>query len=267
MNVPAVPQTQVSLTDIIRANLVKCYNLFLEARTTPNHAPSCPNFHIFFAAIRTRFLRYVKSCVCVDFNVQLTVPINKILNSIVLLQQTSDVSESEMLIPAGYNRTADSDSRKKLQDVLETMGNTHNDSKGPFPIRAKPIIITDPTHFEPFLHQIKSLENTDPKFREWLHSHCAKELSNAESKDIDLLAGIAEDDDILRDQIKLRQTRDGHFYTGNEADLSRAVYGDEVPEEFQIPPNASKNHYEKNIARNRSTVLYGNKYGGKSLFE
>jgi hypothetical protein len=60
----------------------------------------------------------------------------------------------------------------------------------------------------------------------------------------------------------------GHVYRGNKAgDDAQAQYGDQVASGFQGTAAGGDHEYQQNEASQRAKVLYGNSYGGKSVFD
>ena len=178
--------------------------------------------------------------------------------------------KSSMRVRPNYDKTADPQSRAKLHNVLEVMGNVHMDpqslTNSSSAGRSKPII-DDPTHLEGVHVQIKALEESEPYLRQELEHRCAEELNEVKAEDMSCLVSVAEDDEILKGEMAKRQSGDCHTYIKNIASISAFVqYGDEVSGESQTSYRLRRNHYEGNIATDRARAVYGTRYGGRSVF-
>ena len=66
---------------------------------------------------------------------------------------------------------------------------------------------------------MKSLEdNADAELRSKLRHQCAEELKQIKEEDLSLLDNIAEDDDILREEMQKIRSGNGHVFWDNTAE-------------------------------------------------
>ena len=171
---------------------------------------------------------------------------------------------SEMQVPEAYAQTPDPQTRRRLHNTLTNMGNVHKSATGftdSVTDRTKPVI-KNISQITKILSPMKVLED-DPEVRSKLQSQCAEELKQVkDEEDLNLLDGIVEDDEILREQIKKIRGRNSHIYIDNTVEVeATAAYGDFISSEGLGIQRGGSHYYARNKATGRAQAHYGDAYG------
>ncbi|MCJ1327828.1 hypothetical protein MMC10_004503 [Thelotrema lepadinum] len=255
--------------------LTACTAFFNEAEIQQTTIEANPNTQILFDALRLRFLRFSSCTTSLDglLNSDPTsqlvlAAIHRVMVLVVWSQEESASSNNlpQMRVPTVYAQTPEPRSRDRLHNVLTDMGNVHKGITSftdSVTDRMKPLI-KNASPLGSMLLPIQSLEdNVHPEVRSKLQHQCAEELKQVKNeKDFNLLASIAEDDEILRKEMYKKQSDNGHVYIENLVEIdANALYGDSSNGESQGVQRGVYNYYRRNKATGRAQAQYGNAYG------